>query len=903
MSPDRRQRIEDLFEAALEQPPEHRAAFLAEACRSDGGLRTEVEALLAAHERVSGPLERSVTPLAASLLGEPFLERRIGPYRLLRELGRGGMGVVYLADRDDGQFRRRVAIKLVNSGLDDGQIVRRFLAERQILASLNHPNVAQLLDGGLADAQLPYLVMEYVEGLPITAYCDRHQLGIAARLRLFHEVCAAVHHAHQNLVLHRDLKPSNIVVDSSGKVKLLDFGIAKLLNPSLAPSDAPFTRLERWVMTPEYASPEQVRGESLSTASDVYALGVILYELLTGHRPYQLTTRSPDQILELVCRRDPERPSTRVVRTETPTAESGAAERITPAHVSAARGVSIERLARQLRGDLDAIVMMALRKEPNRRYGSAEMLSQDLQRYLDGRPVMAHSGSHAYLVRKFLRRHRIQAAAGALVALSLLAGAGAASWQARVAGRERDRAAVALAQANEVTNFMMELFQTGDGDAAGTGEEVTARDLLRRGTLRAAELAAQPAVQARMLDVLGRMYHRLGQYDESQRLLERALAIRRAIPGDTSLELSESLIHLAWVHRSRNEHGAAHRLVTEALEIRRQRLPPDHPDLAEAVYELGWLSELPVQERLYREALAILQRTNTAAERQVQMLQALSTNLRRQGHLAEAVEADREALRLAEREFGPDHYQTGHAMIHLGDHVRDIQRDAAEAERLYLRGLELLSRQFGENHVRLIHGLNSLADLNSQRGDHLAAEMLFRRVLDIHLAATGPDHPGVAAQTIGIAREMQWQGRLEEAEATAREGIEKLRRVLGSHHPSVSIGMTRLASILSARGQHGDADRLFEQAIELNTTGPGAHLIRAAEMRRAYGQMLLARADHAQAEEQLLESLKMLGQAYDGFDHPNVIETKRALMELYRALNNPGLVERYRVPPGEFVKH
>ncbi|MDF1502955.1 serine/threonine-protein kinase, partial [Roseisolibacter sp. H3M3-2] len=300
--------IEEVFEEALDVPPARRAAWLADRCGDDAELRREVGLLLAAHDQEDGVLDGEAGLRAAAALPDPERGRRIGPYRVLRELGRGGMGVVHLAERDDGQYRRRVAVKVLRASPHADDLHRRFVAERQILASLSHPNVAQLLDGGVVD-DLPYLVIEYVDGVPITEYCDRHRLGVDARLRLFADVCAAVHHAHQNLVLHRDLKPSNVLVTAAGQVKLLDFGIAKLLNPTLGALQQPVTRTAYRLMTPEYASPEQVRGDTLTTASDVYGLGLLLYELLVGRPAHRVAGDSPRAVLEAVCEREPERPS------------------------------------------------------------------------------------------------------------------------------------------------------------------------------------------------------------------------------------------------------------------------------------------------------------------------------------------------------------------------------------------------------------------------------------------------------------------------------------------------------------------------------------------------------------------------------------------------------------------
>jgi eukaryotic-like serine/threonine-protein kinase len=899
---ERRIRIERLFEAALDLAPAQRSEWLSAAAAGDDELRAEVEALLSAHALEHGMLDRPIARLGG-MIDAPAHDRHIGAYRVIRELGRGGMGVVYLAERDDGQFRRRVALKLLRNSPDADELHRRFVAERQILASLDHPNIALLLDGGVSDGRLPYLVMEYVDGLPITVYCDRHRLPVTERLRLFLSVCAAVHHAHQNLIIHRDLKPSNIMVTASGQVKLLDFGIAKLLNPALGGLDQPVTRTEFRVMTPEYASPEQVRGDTLTTASDVYALGVVLYELLTGHPPYRLTRGSPKEVADIVCEREPELPSSRVAREQVVTREDGTVQLVTPEAVGASRELTPERLRGTLKGDLDAIVMMTLRKEPGRRYGSAEVLAADIQRYLDGLPISAHRGNRRYRAAKFIRRHQVEVMATVLVGASLVLGTGLASWQASAAKKERDRAASALSQAKEVTEFLLELFQAGDADSGIAGADVTARDLLQRGVVRADELGEHPVVQARLLDVMGQMQYSLGNYSEARGLLERAAAIRRTLPGANEMDLAETLIHLSWIHRSRNEIDEAHRLVTEALEIRRRLLPADDPLVAEAVYELGWLASGSEQERLYREAFDLLQRRDASPERRVRLLQGLSTNLRRQGRMTEAVATDREALRMAEREFGPEHFQTGYAMIHLADQVRDIEGDLATAERLYHHGMELVIRRFGENSSRLVHGLSSLAYLRSRLGDHAEAEQLYRRALAIRRAMTGPNHSDVASQMITLARYIERQDRLAEAEQLVEDAIDRLTRALGARHPTLATGLSQLAQIRLRQGRVDEADRLFQDAMSLTHTGGGTTLVHAAELRREYGVALVQQGRLAAAEEVLLESLQMLERAYENAQHPNVFETKRVLMELYRSSGKPELARLYEVPPGEFVSY
>jgi len=398
------------------------------------------------------PLNDGTTVVLTEEELESLNERRIGPYKLIREIGRGGMGTVYLAVRADDEFQKRVAIKIVKRGMDSDAIVRRFRRERQILAYLDHPNIARLLDGGTTEDHLPYFVMEYVEGLRLYEYADTHKLNTAERLKLFQTVCSAVHYAHQNLIVHRDLKPGNILVTADGTAKLLDFGIAKLLNPEMSADVIDPTATAIRLMTPEYASPEQVRGEPITTASDVYALGVVLYELLTGHRPYVIRDRSPIEIMRVVCEEEPQKPSTAVTRVIQDPRTTGefSVPTATPESVSKPREGEPDKLRRRLSGDLDNIVMKALAKEPQRRYASVEQFSEDIQRHLDGLPVIARSDTFGYRTSRFIRRHKAGAIAAGLVFVSLVAGIAGTAWQARNAKHQR---AIAERRFNEVRSL------------------------------------------------------------------------------------------------------------------------------------------------------------------------------------------------------------------------------------------------------------------------------------------------------------------------------------------------------------------------------------------------------------------------------------------------------------------
>ena len=431
--PEKWDQLKELFALALEQDPGNRSNFLRHACAGDDALRSEVESLLSSFDGADAFLEDGPVADLVSAQSRAMTGRRIGAYRILREIGQGGMAVVYLGERDDQSYRKQVAIKMVKPGIDTEQVLNRFRNERQTLAALDHANIVKLLDGGSSEEGLPYLVMEYVEALPIDQYCDLHRLSIDDRLRLFCEVCSAVQYAHEKLVIHRDLKPANILIAKDGAPRLLDFGIAKLLNPECFQT-APVTRTDWRPMTPEYASPEQIRGQAVTTATDVYSLGVLLFELLTGHRPYRCTGQSLLEMERLVCETDPEKASVVINRTEEKVARDGEERTaITPESIATQRGLQPTELQRLLRGDLDTIVMKALRKEPERRYGSVEEFSQDIERYLSGMPVKARKSTIAYRSGRFLHRHK-ESLSAALVVLGVVAGL--AIWQAHRVARQ-----------------------------------------------------------------------------------------------------------------------------------------------------------------------------------------------------------------------------------------------------------------------------------------------------------------------------------------------------------------------------------------------------------------------------------------------------------------------------------
>src|SRR5262245_35073041 len=568
-APGRWTEIRALFEELVDLPPAERQGRLAQV--ADREIADRVGRLLAADSEAGRFLETPAVAVAggffdglAEAVDEPSPPARIGPYRVLGRLGRGGMGEVLLAERADGLFDQRVAIKLLRRGMASDEVLSRFSRERRILARLEHPHIARLLDGGATEDGRPYFVMELVEGEPITEFCRSRSLPVEDRLRLLQDACDAVATAHRNLVVHRDLKPSNVLVTKDGEVKLLDVGIAKLLGPDDTGEAAAQTRTELRLLTPAYAAPEQILGEPVTTATDVWALGALAYELLTGTLPQKREGRSAAALATAAAEDVKERPSQRVAREDRealPFASATEADR--------------RRLERRLRGDLDNILLAALRREPERRYGSVTALAGDLRRYREGQPIKARPDTFGYRFSKFVRRNRVGVAAAVLVFLSLVAGIAVAAWQARRAEAHAKTAAAAARRAEAVKEFLIGLFEVADPEQA-SGGSVTASDLLdQAGTRLQSELASEPDVQADLLETVARIDKGLGRLDTAEDLAERSLAIREKILPSGDAAIGRSLATLGAVQMSKGQLDQAEKSITGALGVLEKSEGPD----------------------------------------------------------------------------------------------------------------------------------------------------------------------------------------------------------------------------------------------------------------------------------------------------------------------------------------
>jgi eukaryotic-like serine/threonine-protein kinase len=757
------QREQDLFHACVDLAPRERSAFLDDAASGDPSLRERVEHLLDAHLRA----ERStLRPLASLSLDQ--VPDRIGSYRLTRSLGEGGMGVVYEAEQEE-PVRRRVALKIVKSGPGDGQVVARLAYERQALAAMDHAYVTRLFDAGETAAGRPYFVMELVEGVPLLEYCDREALTIRQRVELLALVCEGVEHAHQKGVIHRDLKPSNILVSSrDGRPipKIIDFGIAKAVGLDVASSPTRFTRLGQAMGTLAYMSPEQAVGRDVDTRADVYSLGVILYEMLTGLLPVDPGGMSQADFLARLAHGElePVRPSARAERTRDGAGEAAARRKTVPA-----------AHRRELAGDLDWIVMKALDPDRSRRYGTASALGEDLRCFLRVQPVAARPPSARYRMAKFVRRHRLQVAAAAVAVLALVAGAVGAGVGLRRATRAEAEARREAATAREVSAFLVRLFEVSDPGEA-RGNSITARELLDRGAQSIeSELGTEPEVKADLLGTLGRVHLSLGLYRQTAALAERALVLHRAAGGGEDLKTAALQLSLGRAQRRLAEFAPARANLESALAIRRRHLGEDHLDVAEVLDALGTL------------------------DWEVQRWDAATAHHER-------------ALAIQRRVAGPDHVAVAVSLRSLG-RVQLSQDRFEAALALHLQAQPILEKAYGERHPKVADGLDALGLAHQGLKQFAEARRYYERAMEIRRATLGSTHPFVAYSCHNLGRLLTEKGELRAALPLYEEGIRIREASLGPDSPMTAALVESLAILRIRLGETDHGRRLLERSL------------------------------------------------------------------------------------------
>lgn len=865
------ERIEAVFALVANEPVEARAARIAVLCADDEPVvRQTVEAMLRAEDAGDAGIEGLVQGALRSFAGAMGPDRpRIGPYRLLSRLGAGGMGEVFLASRSDREFQQTVAIKLIRRGNEGQQVLARFRRERQMLATLEHPNIARLLDGGSTERGEPYFVMEHIDGQPLDQYCDRNRLELGARLTLFMTVCAAVQYAHQRLIVHRDLKPSNILVTADGTVKLLDFGIAKWLSDEtgdgLDPSELT-TPAER-PLTLAYASPEQVRGELVSTASDVYALGVLLYLLLTGEKP--IAAEGPRREVEqAILESIPSAPSRRVMPDPDDPARAQA--------VAYARRIRVQSLRHRLAGDLDTIVLCALAKERDRRPESAAALAGELARHLTGRPVRTRPATLRYRARKFLSRNRLPMAGVILLAL-VLGGAWLNSLrQAREVRRERDRFEQERDKVEQVAEFLVGMFKVAD-PSESRGETITVSELLERGADKVEQtLTGQPKIEALLSHTIARVYKNIGLDSRARSSAERALALRRTTPDEEPAALANSLILLGDIEADSGLYDASVAHYDEALTIAHS-LPDDQRlgiaassnGLGLALLDLGRLEE--ARSRL-ESALELYQALYPGDHESVAIAQ-LNVGLvwAALGDFAQAHSRIADALAMAERLFDTPHPTT--AMLHdrlAAQLLAFGERDAAEAH--FQRAIALNRTVHGERHPETVRALHNLAGTLYSRRDFVGAEPLFRQALAARRELFGNEHVQVANTLRNLGATRRNLGDDEAAEQYYREALAIHRTVFGDDHREVATSLDFLAGVLLDQGDVVGAGEHYGQAFAVRKR-MFADYPEHPEIAKSLSR--LARVAHQAGDQDTANALQeralgILRKVHDESDHPSI---------------------------------
>ena len=831
----------------------------------------------------------------------PRAGEAIGRYRLLEEIGRGGMGSVFRAEERE-PIRREVAIKFIKWGMDTAQVVARFEAERQALALMDHETIARVLDGGSTHAGRPYFVMEYVRGVPITAFCDRHRLSTEERLNLFMRVCDGVQHAHQKGVIHRDLKPSNVLVshrdtqegrDSAerGVPKIIDFGVAKATGGQLS-ANTFFTRIGQPVGTPAYMSPEQARGDvDIDTRTDVYALGALLYELLVGVAPLdsdQKTPQSQEEIFSRIEDGDMRRPSHRI-RTGDESSESSAKARRTDAR----------ELQGRLQGDLDWIVLKALARDRAHRYPSASELRADIERHLADQPVLAGPPSVAYRLGKFARRHRaavVAALFGGIAVILGLMGLIFGLVRAQTAEANTAREARKTAAINE---FLQDVLSSPD-PYEGSGTETTVLEALQVAEERIpARFADQPEILAAVDQTLGTTYARLGDYERARPLLEESLEKRRAVHQGPHPELAESLLRVGWLKRTLNETDEAEPYLMEAREMWEALGEEEEAriGLADTLDQIGWLradqSRFADSTEMFRRALDVRSEVfEPPSERLGSSWHNVASAHSNEGNTDEAIAAFEEALDQRRRALGPDHLSTAETLgslarlyVSLGDSDRALEY---ETEAMRIRRDRL-----PEDHPEIVDGLNTLASIQMRSGNSELALQSYRELVPLNRALYGEDHMNVGRALFNLGSTLYSLEQLDEARRVMTEAHEMNLRLFGSEHVLVGLSSKELGSIELALGNTARAERLVRQGVQLLSSNLGADHWRTHSAKSALGSVLIERRKLEEAEASLLAAHDGL-LAHFGEGSRQVETTRGRLVHLYEVWRRPSERERWQ---------
>ena len=877
MDHNRWERIQSLFHQTADLPPAEQDAFLQAACAHDSALIHEVSAMLKEDARPASLLERGIAGVAHALLNDPdpaqFPRQQFGPYHLIRLLGEGGMGLVYLAERTD--LGSLVAIKILRDAWLSPARRERFASEQRTLAQLNHASIARLYDADALPDGTPWFAMEYVEGVPLTEYSKLHASPLDTRIHLFRAVCEAVQYAHSQAVIHRDLKPSNILVKQDGSIRLLDFGIAKQLESLDTPVNQTMTGLR--LMTPAYAAPEQIRGDRVGIHTDVYSLGVILFELLTGQLPFDLSNLTPAEAASIVAEHEPGKPSS-ILRTGNPPPD-------------------VASLNKSVWSELDVLCLTAMHKDPARRYRSVEALIRDIDYYLRAEPLEARPDTFSYRVGKFVQRHQrmvVTSVAAIVLVLAMLS-----FFTVRLA-KARNAALAEAARTQRIQKFMLNLFEGGD-QAVGPSDSMRVITLVDRGAMEAKTLNSDPKIQAELYQNLGDIYEKLGKFEQADALLQTALAQHQSLYGAYSPESAETLLELGLLRDAQGKFDDAERYVRQALAIDRQKLSPTHPALARATSALGKVLEdrgsYDASIRVLEEAARLQSAQGGSSTDLSETLSELANSHFYTGHYDASESLNQRVLGMDRQLYGDRHPHIADDLINLGAIKYDLGH-YPEAERYDRDALDITQSFYGLNHPATASALTILGRTLVSAGKSDEAAGMLRQALQIEEQVYGKVHPRVAGTLNELGKISQQQGKLDDAEADFRRMAGIYRTVYSGKHYYIGIALCNLGGVLVDRKDYSGAEKSFQEALQIySQTLPPDHL-NAGIARVRLGRALLLDKRYSEAESESragYEILKKQSSAPERW----INNAQTDLAREYEALHQPDKADKFRAAVGQ----
>ena len=869
-------RIQDLFHAVAELPPAEQTSYLKSACNGDDQLFEKVSELLAEDARGNSLLDRDLAQIAQESIEDSatdsFALKNIGRYKIRKLLGRGGMGAVYLAERED--LATLVAIKILPDAWVSPARRERFTFEQRTLAQLNHPSIARLYDADTTTDGTPYFAMEFVEGVPLVEYCEANGCSLPERLQLFRAVGDAVVYAHQHAILHRDLKPTNILVKQDRTVRLLDFGISKPLEALGDAANRTMTGLR--LMTPAYASPEQIRGEALGIQSDVYSLGVILYQMLTGKLPLALANCTISEAERIVVEQQPLKPSA-----------ATAANRGTQNPIAFFPSVGKSEWA-----ELDVICLTALHKDTSRRYPSVEALLRDVDHYLRKEPLDARPDTAGYRIRKFVTRNRRAVIAAS--ALVLLVGGLVTFFTIRLA-IARSAAVAEAARAERVQKFLFNLFQGGD-QAAGPSDELRVVSLLDRGVQEAQSLEAEPLVQAELFQTLGTIYQKLGKLDRAETLLQSALKTRKSALGEKNPAVAENLVALGLLRASQARLPEAEQLVRSGLEMSQRTLRPGHPATARATQALGQILE---DQGAYEKAIPVLEEAVRLQSARGGVPADLASSLTElanchfyTGDYATSDAINRRVLEMDRKLYGERHPHVADDLINLGANQYEWGH-YPEAEQFYRQALEIIRGWYGKNHPETASALTMIGRALVAQQKFGEAGVIAREALQIQEQVYGSVHPRVASALNEVGRVALQQGKLDEAAASFSRMADIYRSIYPNGHWLVGIAKANLAGVFMERKQFSRAENLYRDALHIYASTLPADHVNVGIGRVKLGRALLHEKRYADALVESHAGYDILAKK-PAKEHPWLKNAKQDLGEEYAALKQPEEAAKFR---------